>query len=254
MSRINRVEERHVIMADMWHPAVLPVSHRSSFATMSDPVADKSTFLCMYMSNHPDTLVSYVKYWGKVTASVTSAQMNAIDTKGMTLSYKTKDSGDAKKEVRVVFDPPLAGYAEVKPRLLNMKVEAEESLGMTRAPQITTFRMTPRVLQTATLISLLIYTTFSPTPSSPLYSSLFAPGYALQSALSPWVIPSTWGFMSIVHALESLYTLSLCKKHRTGFIVGAQYVLATLVFGYPIFTDMRHQVQAARIDSIMKGQ
>jgi hypothetical protein len=28
----------------------------------SDPVAAKSGFLCMYMSNHPDTLVSYVKY------------------------------------------------------------------------------------------------------------------------------------------------------------------------------------------------
>jgi hypothetical protein len=48
---------------------------------MSDPVAAKSTFLCMYMSNHPDTLVSYVRYWGKVKQHVSSAQMTGIDTK-----------------------------------------------------------------------------------------------------------------------------------------------------------------------------
>ena len=47
----------------------------------ADPVADKSGFLCMYMSNHPDTLVSYVRYWGKVSEQVSSAEMTAIDTK-----------------------------------------------------------------------------------------------------------------------------------------------------------------------------
>ena len=34
----------------------------------------------MYMSNHPDTLVSYVRYWGKISAQVSSAKMNSIDT------------------------------------------------------------------------------------------------------------------------------------------------------------------------------
>lgn len=48
---------------------------------MSDPVADKSTFLCMYMSNHPDTLVAYVRYWGKVSEAVESAKMTSIDSK-----------------------------------------------------------------------------------------------------------------------------------------------------------------------------
>lgn len=47
---------------------------------MSDPVAEKSTFLCMYMSNHPDTLVAYVKYWGKVKEQVVSAKMSSIDS------------------------------------------------------------------------------------------------------------------------------------------------------------------------------
>lgn len=35
----------------------------------------------MYMSNHPDTLVSYVRHWGKIKTQVSSAQMKAIDTK-----------------------------------------------------------------------------------------------------------------------------------------------------------------------------
>jgi hypothetical protein len=48
----------------------------------------------------------------------------------MTLSCKTKENGDAKTEIRVPFDPPLAGYEEVKPRLLGMKVDAEQALGM----------------------------------------------------------------------------------------------------------------------------
>ena len=47
---------------------------------MTDPVADKSSFLCMYMSNHPDTLVAYVKYFGKVKEKVTSAKMTSISS------------------------------------------------------------------------------------------------------------------------------------------------------------------------------
>ena len=55
---------------------------------MSDPVAAKSSFLCMYMSNHPDTLVSYVRHWGKVSEKVVSEQMMSIDTK-VSPSYRS---------------------------------------------------------------------------------------------------------------------------------------------------------------------
>jgi hypothetical protein len=47
---------------------------------MSDPVAQKSGFLKTYMSNHPDTLVAYAMYFGKVTESIASAEMTAIDS------------------------------------------------------------------------------------------------------------------------------------------------------------------------------
>ena len=47
---------------------------------MSDPVAQKSGFLKTYMSHHPDTLVAYAKYFGRVTDSITTAEMSAIDS------------------------------------------------------------------------------------------------------------------------------------------------------------------------------
>lgn len=48
---------------------------------VADPVADKSGFLCTYMSTHPDTLVAYVKYFGNVDGNVSSAKMLSIDSK-----------------------------------------------------------------------------------------------------------------------------------------------------------------------------
>ena len=47
----------------------------------------------------------------------------------MDLTYQLKGNGES-RAVRIPFDPPLAGYEEVKPRLMNMKGEAEEALGM----------------------------------------------------------------------------------------------------------------------------
>jgi hypothetical protein len=49
-------------------------------AAQVDPVAAKSGFLRMYMSNHPDTLVSYAKWYAKVTGKITSAELCAIDS------------------------------------------------------------------------------------------------------------------------------------------------------------------------------
>lgn len=46
----------------------------------------------------------------------------------MTLSCKRKDGST--KEVRVAIDPPMTGYDDVKPRLLEMKAIAQEGLGM----------------------------------------------------------------------------------------------------------------------------
>jgi hypothetical protein len=47
----------------------------------ADPVADKSGFLCAYMSAHPDTIVAYVKHFGKIKGHVSSAKMLSINSK-----------------------------------------------------------------------------------------------------------------------------------------------------------------------------
>jgi hypothetical protein len=80
---------------------------------MADPVADRSGFLCTYMSRHPDMLVAHAKHFGKVDGNVSSAKMLSIDSKvrtggphhtmrgqvvsrllfqGMDLEYKIKDA------------------------------------------------------------------------------------------------------------------------------------------------------------------
>jgi hypothetical protein len=51
----------------------------------------------------------------------------------MDIRYQTPSSGDEKITVRIEFEPPLSGYEEVKPRLLSMKADAEEALGMVTA-------------------------------------------------------------------------------------------------------------------------
>jgi hypothetical protein len=51
----------------------------------------------------------------------------------MDISYKTPSSGGEKISIRIEFEPPLSGYEEVKPRLLSMKANAEEALGMVRS-------------------------------------------------------------------------------------------------------------------------
>ena len=103
----------------------------------------------MYMSSHPDTLTAYVSHYTRKT-DVASATMQSIDSKvralstsrynfelkcgsvqGMNMQYLTRGS-DVKHLVRIPFDPPLLGYEEVKPRLMSMKVDAEEALGMVR--------------------------------------------------------------------------------------------------------------------------
>lgn len=55
---------------------------------MADPVAERSGFLRKYMSSHPDTLVAYAKWYGKVTAAITSAEMAAIDTKARPATFR----------------------------------------------------------------------------------------------------------------------------------------------------------------------
>ncbi|KAJ7102920.1 hypothetical protein C8R44DRAFT_859112 [Mycena epipterygia] len=215
---------------------------------MSDPVAEKSGFLKMYMSSHPDTLVGYAKWYGKVSEPITSAEMSAIDTKSMTLTCTLKNG--TKKVVVVTIDPPLAGYEDVKPRLLEMKAISQEGLGMIKSPQITSFHLPPRgIWATILFFSLVPYGAFAPSYGE---SPFLIPAQFLHSYVSPKVFKITFAIAFGIHLLEGLYTLSLCRKHKASFRVTAAYCIATWFIGFHVWKDLRKRIQNARIESVMK--
>ncbi|KAJ3875246.1 hypothetical protein F5051DRAFT_357414 [Lentinula edodes] len=214
----------------------------------SDPVAEKSGFLRMYMSSHPDTLVAYAKWYGEISEPISSAEMSAIDTKSMTLSCKMKNGST--KEVRVAIDPPMTGYDDVKPRLLEMKAIAQEGLGMIKTPKITSFQFPSAALRVLFIMyPILAYFAYVPVNDpSPLFLPARLLGTYVGSSVGYWLL---WS-VNATHVLEAVYTWSLCRRHETGFFVGTLYILATIACGYPIWTDLRKRIQNARIESVMK--
>ena len=220
---------------------------------MSDPVAEKSAFLCMYMTSHPETLIAWARWYGKVKENIASAQMTGIDSKSMTLNC-TLQNGD-KKTVSIPISPPLKGYEDVKDRLLEMKALAQEGLGMIQPPRVPSFKMPVKAWPSAIILPLLIYLTWSPMNSA---SAIFYPAqlvYGFFGGGSAYHYVA-WGtyYLLWVHALECVYTASLCWKHRTGLVAGVLYVLATELSGFVVWKDLRKRIQAARIDAVMKIQ
>ncbi|KAF7328771.1 DUF2470 domain-containing protein [Mycena venus] len=214
----------------------------------SDPVAEKSGFLKMYMSSHPDTLVAYAKWYGKVAEPITSAEMSAIDTKSMTLTCALKDG--SKKVVVVAIDPPLKGYDDVKPRLLEMKALSQEGLGMIKSPRITSFQFPKNGLYPALFLYTVIpYGAFAPSTGG---SPLLLPAQFLRSYVSPTPFKFVWWITVVAHMLEGLYTLSLCWRHKAPFGVSVAYFITTFFIGGPTWMGLRKRIQNARIDSVMK--
>jgi len=219
---------------------------------MADPVADKSGFLCTYMSSHPDTLVAYAKHFGKVDGHVLSAKMLSINSKGMDLEYNIKNSPNRPQIVRIEFDPPLLGYEEVKPRLLGMKADADEVLGIVKAPQITHFEIPFQIWITSSLLLFLIYGTSMPSNSQGAF-------WWLARTLRPKVFPdvlftASWVFVVVSHASEGLYATFLARKHRMPWNIGAAWVVSTTIFGFPVLMRIRRLIKEARIESIMRGR
>lgn len=219
---------------------------------MADPVADRSGFLCKYMSSHPDTLVAYAKHFGEVDGHLLSAKMLSIDSKGMNLEYNTKDSPNRSQNVRIEFDPPLLGYEEVKPRLLGMKADADEALGIVKAPQITHFEMPFQIWITSSLLLFLIYGTCM--PSNPQGAFWWLASKLRPRVFSDGFFTATWVFVIVVHVGEGLYATTLARKHRMPWTVGAAWVASVTVFGFPVLRRIRRLVKEARIESIMRGQ
>ncbi|KAF8603330.1 hypothetical protein BDV93DRAFT_493615 [Ceratobasidium sp. AG-I] len=206
-----------------------------------DVVGSRSGFLCQYMSNHPDTLVAYVKYFGKVDEEVTSARMTAIDSKSMTLDYVV---GGKTKTSRIDIDPPIETYDEVKPRLIAMREDALEGVGMISRPVVSSYRVPKLAATTAVLLGSLIYTTVADTPSI---------GSQIRTAVGGTrILKRIWAFVVAVHAGEAVYMAGLCKQHKTGLGLGSLWVFSIALLGFPFFVEFRRIVQQERIASIRK--
>jgi len=65
----------------------------------------------------------------------------------------------------------------------------------------------------------LIYATLSP-PLSGTIPPYFYPGSLIRDFFGDWFIRFSWGLVVVFHVLESLYTATLVKRHRTPFGVG----------------------------------
>ena len=116
-------------------------------------------------------------------------------------------------------------------------------------------------------MTLLCYCTFAPRGTN---SPWFQPAEALVTfAGGERSVKYSWIIVFVLHPLETIYTYVLCRRHKTPFLVGvsspfvfvrqlpdpralyqAAYILGTLALGYPMWSDFRRRVQAARINSV----
>ncbi|KAB5592322.1 hypothetical protein CTheo_4252 [Ceratobasidium theobromae] len=148
----------------------------------------------------------------------------------MTLQYAV----DGKtQEIRLIIDPPIEVYDEVKPRLIAMREEALEGIGMVRA--------SPPISKNVT------YHGYSASQSRVDNST----GATVRAAVggAP-MIKAIWIFVGVVHAAEAVYMAALCKRHKTGVPLGSLWTISVLAFGFPFWMEFRRIVQRERIASI----
>ncbi|KAJ6516849.1 hypothetical protein C8R47DRAFT_1206058 [Mycena vitilis] len=185
---------------------------------MSDSVAEKSGLLKPYLSSHPETLVGYAKWYGKVGEPIASVEISAIDSKKMTLTCTLKSG--SKKEVVVAINPPLSDYEDAKPRLLEMKAISQEGLGLIKSPQITSFHL----------------------PPDGYYTALILFGLVPLAAFAPSTFNAPAQLLNIVQkTLKYLF-----------FTTSVAYVVCTFFVGLPTWKDILHRVKNARIESATK--
>ncbi|KAG2356731.1 hypothetical protein BDR07DRAFT_1463885 [Suillus spraguei] len=189
---------------------------------MSDPVASKSGFLCMYMKNHHSQCQISRESSGQRAHH--QCEMSSIDFK-----LKSRQSNTT----RVSFDPLLSGYEEVKTRLLSMKAEAQEGLGM--------------IPRTVVIVGIALFAyvySLSPPPPDTTFLSVTA----MDAFFSAHAFRSATGL-----GLSFQTTCaSLRRQYVKGAIVTAAYVGCTTIFGYPMRVDLKRRVQQKAIESVTK--
>jgi len=132
-----------------------------------------------------------------------------------------------------------------------MKADADEALGIAKAPQIHHFEMPFQIWITSSLMLFLIYSTYLPPNSKGVFWWLARTLRSIEF-LDSIVFPA-WVFTFIVHSAEGVYAATLMRKHRMTWPIGMAWVISTTIFGFPVLMRLRRLVKQARIESIMKG-
>ena len=82
--------------------------------------------------DHADAVLLYVRALGGID-DATEARMATIDLEAMVLEYR---SAARTGTVQVDFDPPLAGFEEVRPRLVALVADARQRIRSREDPNI----------------------------------------------------------------------------------------------------------------------
>jgi hypothetical protein len=107
-----------------------------------------------------------------------------------------------------------------------------------KSPQITTFQWDSSFLKVVPIFLPLAFLTFFPGPTS-LFPSLTSAlngtvlpsvEYVRSAYMTQTVLTYLWAIYFGVHALESLYTLHLCRKHKTPLVPTVSDFLPTWLF------------------------
>ncbi|KIJ08217.1 hypothetical protein PAXINDRAFT_89190, partial [Paxillus involutus ATCC 200175] len=143
---------------------------------------------------------------------------------------------------------------QVKPRLLAMKADAQEGLGMLKTPVITSFRFPfSKIVSTYSGLGA-FYVALSYLPTS-ISGVVFASARTVASAMGfQHSVIGAIQVGAVMHVFESLYTWYLCRRYVKSKFLTVAYVAATILIGVPIWSDLRKRVQEMRIKSVMKAE
>ncbi|KAF8208853.1 hypothetical protein K438DRAFT_1961406 [Mycena galopus ATCC 62051] len=214
---------------------------------MSDPVAAKADVLKTVVS--PAALASIAKWYGKAGDAVVTAEIVLIDSKSMTLNCKFV--GTAHQNVAVAFKPRLANFTDAEERLLEMKALAQEGLGKTKPPKISSFRLQPTGIPDGIFIfTLFPYLTFSPPHGG---SQLFVPAQLVQARVDVKYIGMVLAAGVGWHGLNTLYTWTLCWRHSIPFAQTVAYTGMSMLTGFHTWVDLKKRIRQARIDAARKS-
>ncbi|CCA71551.1 hypothetical protein PIIN_05488 [Serendipita indica DSM 11827] len=219
-----------------------------------DPVKARSSFLSTYMSQHKDTLIAYVMYYGKsqVHETPVDAKMVGIDQQKMNLAYQLRDSAKW-HELTVEFDPPLSGYDAAK------------------TPPLTTFALKPSMFNAVPVLLILAALSAAPYEKQTISRESVSPAlrpyidtvntvsHALTSVrqalpFTPNTSYIVWGTIGVIHVSLALLVVFLSLQRHASLRIGSAWVLSTLLLSYPAVFEFRSHLQAARIQSIHKTQ